>query len=108
NMLRASIAKESALCLLDFDLKRGTRLEHVQLGIATKDRRVNGLFPIIVEPRFTGGDERLFVAYHPMHPDAWFPLRSDTTLVESASACLSAAWKHMSEDEVQALFSDRR
>jgi ATP-dependent Clp protease ATP-binding subunit ClpA/ATP-dependent Clp protease ATP-binding subunit ClpC len=69
---------------------------------------VHALFPIVVEPRFTGTRERLYVAYHPFHPDAWFPLRSDTPLVESASACLSAAWKHMTEEEVLALASDRR
>jgi ATP-dependent Clp protease ATP-binding subunit ClpA/ATP-dependent Clp protease ATP-binding subunit ClpC len=101
--------------LARFDLKRGTRLERVRLEINLKDtsrRKVSGLCPIVVEPRFVGvGRGPLLVCYHPMRQNEWFPSvahGSLTALAEAASAYFAETWSALPDAEIRSLWSNTK
>ncbi len=102
--LRASFSAAPAQQLARFQLSPGISLErlHLDLSIrhAGKRIRVAGRFPIILEPRRTGGDERVVLAYHPLRQGEWFPVDDDAPLAEQAAIFFRHAWSGMSEATV--------
>ncbi|MFO0736160.1 MAG: AAA family ATPase [Labilithrix sp.] len=97
--------------LARFDLKRGTRLERVQVDFNLKDtkkRRVAGLLPLIVEPRHIGHGRMLEICYHPFHQDTWFPHHAFESLSTTAAAYLGGAWSAFGDDVIGKLFSNTK
>ena len=105
--LRASFAGASAQQLARFQLSPGMSLErlHLDLNIrhAGKRIRVAGRFPIILEPRRAGGDERVVLAYHPLRQGEWFPLDDGAPLAEQATVFFRHAWSGLSETGIEEL-----
>ncbi len=109
--LRKAVQASSPAELQRFDLRRGTRLERVHLEITLKGadkRKLSGLCPIIVEPRYVGEDRTLLVAYHPARQLEWFPTLPYEPLAERAAAYFSQTWAALDDDDIRALFTDGR
>src|SRR5262249_1349823 len=70
-----------------------------------KRRKVSGLCPIIVEPRFAGDGRTLDVAYHPARQSEWFPLPGASTLGDAAAAYFAGTWASLDDHEIETLFS---
>jgi len=93
-----------------FELTLGTRLERVRLELVLrgkkKRRKVSGLYPVVVEPRFAGSgssDRRLTIAYHPARQDEWFPFVEDEPLDEQAEAFFAKMWADLEDDDLERL-----
>lgn len=97
-----------------FAPKRGTRLARVrlELDLASPDggkrRKVTGLFPIIVEPRWAGPDRPIEIAYHPHRQSDWFVVPEDEPLDVVAQAALSRLLAGVEDDAIAALASNEK
>ncbi|MBV1861296.1 MAG: hypothetical protein KUG77_22955, partial [Nannocystaceae bacterium] len=93
---------------------RGRRMHSVRLDLSMRGggarSRFYGLVPIIVEPRTRGAAAPgpLFVAYHPLRPDAWFVHEPGRELADEAKAFFQKAWAELSEDELSSLESQKK
>jgi len=108
--LRKSIAKLEPHEMERFGLARGMSLSRVKLELTTKGaagkRRVVGLFPLIVEPRWVNEDEQIMMIYHPWRQDKWFPLRDAAELSEVAPRFFRHDWKDLADHAVDSLRTD--
>lgn len=97
--------------LARFDLKRGTRLERVQLDFnlkETRKRRAAGLCPLIIEPRHVGNGRTMEICYHPLHQDKWFPHHSYESLATTATAYFTNAWADLPDETLAKLWSNTK
>jgi ATP-dependent Clp protease ATP-binding subunit ClpA/ATP-dependent Clp protease ATP-binding subunit ClpC len=110
--LKTAVASARPSELLRFDLKRGTRLERVRLEINIKEpkrRKVSGLCPIVIEPRFTrDGAPPVDIAYHPARQSEWFPVPKHATLAEAAAAYFGDAWSDVEDTDLVELWSNTK
>jgi len=110
--LRKAVQSTRPAELYRFDLKRGTRLERVRVEVNLKDtkkRKVSGLCPIIVEPRFSGTEGRPFtICYHPARQAEWFPMHRFETLADTAATYFGQAWADLTDAQIQALWSNAK
>jgi ATP-dependent Clp protease ATP-binding subunit ClpA/ATP-dependent Clp protease ATP-binding subunit ClpC len=108
--LRKRIGELSPAELPPLEPARGLRLERVRLELTLRGaggkRRLSGLFPLIIEPRWANATERLLLAYHPMLQDEWFPLREAEPTADQAQAFFQHAWAELDEDALGALPTD--
>ncbi len=77
-------------------LARGTRLERVRIDLslrgAGRRRKLTGLCPLILEPRWASEDRRLTIAYHPHHQATWFAVDEGEPLDQLAQLFFQKAW----------------
>ncbi len=110
--LKTCVAGVRPVELLRFDLKRGTRLERVRLELQLKDhgrRKVGGLCPIIVEPRFVGDlQPPMEICYHPARQHEWFPLPRHAPIAEAAAAYFAVTWSDLPDETLVALWSNTK
>ncbi len=109
--LRKAIEAAAPAEVVRFELRRGTKLERVRLELSLKDaarRKVSGLFPVVVEPRFAGEGHALLIAYHPERPAEWFPAVAHESIAERAAAYFETAWKDLDDDAIEELRTDKR
>ncbi len=110
--LRDIVAKLEPRELEAFQLARGTQLERVRLELvlrgAGQRRKVSGLCPLVVEPRWASESRRLVLAYHPQRQTEWFPVREGASLVEQATAFFQTAWIDLDEEQIGELWSNGR
>ena len=110
--LRDVVAKLEPRELEAFQLARGTQLERVRVELvlrgAGQRRKVSGLCPLVVEPRWASESRRLVLAYHPQRQAEWFPLREGASLVEQATAFFQAAWIELDDEQLGELWSNGR
>ncbi|MDB4946360.1 MAG: ATP-dependent Clp protease, ATP-binding subunit, two ATP-binding domain [Labilithrix sp.] len=108
--LREVIAKLSPRELTTFQLRRGTELQRVRLELVlrgdTEKRKVSGLCPLIVEPRWASETERISVVYHPKRPMEWFALNGEGTIAELATVYFQTTWANLEEDELPTMWSN--
>ncbi|WP_437288533.1 AAA family ATPase [Sorangium sp. So ce406] len=109
--LRPIFEKTRAAQLARFEVPRGIRLEKVRLeltlsGAGLADRRkVSGLCPVVLEPRWASEHERIVFAYHPARQGDAAPIRDDLPLDEQLRALFQVAWAALDDDEIAALWS---
>jgi ATP-dependent Clp protease ATP-binding subunit ClpA/ATP-dependent Clp protease ATP-binding subunit ClpC len=93
-----------------FQLVRGTRLERLRLELGLRGegrrRKVTGLCPLIVEPRWVSVDRRMLIAYHPARQAEWFPVREDEPFDQQASLFLQKVWSELGDEEIAGLWSN--
>jgi ATP-dependent Clp protease ATP-binding subunit ClpA/ATP-dependent Clp protease ATP-binding subunit ClpC len=113
--LRGLIGRLPVRDLAWFQFPRGIRLERVQLELdfkrvrtAAETRRLSGLFPLILEPRFRTRGELMTIAYHPARQGEWFPVDPDTGLEEQAKIFFTRAWARLEPYQHEALRSNRK
>jgi ATP-dependent Clp protease ATP-binding subunit ClpA/ATP-dependent Clp protease ATP-binding subunit ClpC len=113
--LRSVIGQLPAREMAYFQLPRGIRLERVRLELDFKrvragaeTRRLSGLFPLILEPRWRTRDEVMTIAYHPSRQDEWFPVETDSNLEEQARVFFTRAWAALEPHQHEALRSNRK
>jgi ATP-dependent Clp protease ATP-binding subunit ClpC len=103
--LRALFAAARPDQLSRCQLSTGMTLERVHLDLnvrsAGKRIRVAGRFPIVVEPRRLGGDERVLIAYHPLRQEAWFPVDEGAPLAEQATLFFRQSWAGLLEEMLE-------
>ncbi|WP_257445858.1 AAA family ATPase [Archangium lipolyticum] len=111
--LRGIIGELPVRDLAWFQFPRGIRLERVQLELdfkrvrtAAETRRLSGVFPLILEPRFRTRGELMTIAYHPARQDEWFPVEPDTSLEEQAKIFFTRAWARLEPYQHNALRSN--
>jgi ATP-dependent Clp protease ATP-binding subunit ClpC len=113
--LRTAIGELPIRELSYFQLPRGLRLERVRLELDFKrvrsgaeTRRMAGLFPLILEPRWRTRSEVMTIAYHPLRQNEWFPVDSAEGLEDQAKAFFTRAWASLDTTELTALLSHRK
>ncbi len=113
--LRGVIGELPASQLAYFQLSRGLRLERVRLELDFKRvragaeaRRLSGLFPLILEPRWRTRAELMTIAYHPWRQHEWFPVDAEAGLEEQAKAFFTRAWAGLDSHAHEELRSQRK
>ena len=89
---------------------RGVRLKRVRLELSFKGRgrrKMTGLFPIILDPRWRTPDERIVLAYHPTRPNDAIAV-TDGDLAKQLNPFFTEAWRDLEEATLTALQSDGR
>ncbi len=98
-------ARESAT----FAMPRGVRLTRMRLemslGEGSERRRVSGLFPIVITPRWASEEERVEIGCHPLRPFEGVILGAHEIIAEQLSAYFSRAWVKLSNDDLEELRS---
>ncbi|WP_437876921.1 AAA family ATPase [Sorangium sp. So ce513] len=109
--LRPIFEKARAAQLARFEMPRGIRLEKVRLELtlsgagSAERRKVSGLCPVVLEPRWASEHERVVFAYHPARQGDAAPIRDDLPLDEQLRALFQVAWAELDDDEIAALWS---
>jgi ATP-dependent Clp protease ATP-binding subunit ClpC len=113
--LRTAIGELPIRELSYFQLPRGIRLERVRLELDFKrvrsdaeTRKLAGLFPLILEPRWRTRTQELTVAYHPSRQHEWFPVDPAENLEDQAKAFFTRAWAGLDSYELESLRSGRK
>jgi ATP-dependent Clp protease ATP-binding subunit ClpA/ATP-dependent Clp protease ATP-binding subunit ClpC len=105
--LREAIKKLPVRDLEHLQPARGVALQHVRLELTmfgeTERRKLTGLFPLIIEPRWTSDDARISIVHHPFVPAASFPLRPDLALEDQARLYFTKAWANLDEELLELL-----
>lgn len=89
---------------------RGVRLKRVRLELSFKGRgrkKVTGLFPIILDPRWRTPDERFVLAYHPSRPHDALVVEGDS-IAKQLNPFFTEVWRDVDETTMTALQSDGR
>jgi ATP-dependent Clp protease ATP-binding subunit ClpC len=107
--LRKDLEKTRARALERFQMPRGMRLERVRLELTLASggdrRKVTGVYPVVIEPRWASEDERVFIAYHPARQEESLPIRLDAPLDEQLRPFFAKAWSELSGDELGGLLT---
>ncbi|WP_437677372.1 AAA family ATPase [Sorangium sp. So ce131] len=109
--LRPIFEKARPTQLARFEMPRGIRLEKVRLELALSGatpadrRKVSGLCPVVLEPRWASEHERIVFAYHPARQGEAAPVREDLPLDEQLRALFQAAWAGLDDEEIEGLWS---
>ncbi|HEX8822785.1 MAG TPA: AAA family ATPase, partial [Archangium sp.] len=103
--LRSTLRELKARELAYFQFPRGIRLERVRLELDFK-RRLSGLFPLVLEPRWRTREEAMTIAYHPARQDEWFPVDPEAELEEQAKVFFTRAWAALEPDQHEELRSN--
>ncbi|XXX77782.1 AAA family ATPase [Sorangium sp. So ce134] len=109
--LRPLFEKARAAQLARFEMPRGIRLEKVRLELSLSGagsgerRKVSGLCPVVLEPRWASEHERIVFAYHPTRQGDAAPIRDDLPLDEQLRALFQVAWAELDDDEIGQLWS---
>ncbi|MEP7126031.1 MAG: AAA family ATPase, partial [Byssovorax sp.] len=105
--LRKDLEKKSGRDLERFQMPRGMRLERVrlELTLALDRRKVTGIYPVIIEPRWASEDERVYIAYHPMRQEESLPIRLDLPLEDQLRPFFSKAWSGLDGDALGGLLT---
>jgi ATP-dependent Clp protease ATP-binding subunit ClpA/ATP-dependent Clp protease ATP-binding subunit ClpC len=110
--LRAHFEKARATELARFEMPRGLRLEHVRLeltltgsGQGAELRKVTGVCPVVLEPRWASEQDRLLFAYHPARQAEAAPIRDGLPLDEQLRALFQKTWADLDDAEISALWS---
>jgi ATP-dependent Clp protease ATP-binding subunit ClpA/ATP-dependent Clp protease ATP-binding subunit ClpC len=107
--LKTAAAAARPVELVHFDLKRGTRLERIRLEFTLKDtkhRRVSGICPLIIEPRFATEGRPFEIAYHPLRQSEWFVFNGYDGLANPAQAYFAQTWAGMEDDAIARMWSN--
>lgn len=107
--LRKDLEKTRARALERFQMPRGMRLERVRLELTLASdgdrRKVTGIYPVVIEPRWASEDERVFMAYHPARQEESLPIRLDLPLDEQLRPFFARAWAALDGDELGGLLT---
>jgi ATP-dependent Clp protease ATP-binding subunit ClpA/ATP-dependent Clp protease ATP-binding subunit ClpC len=107
--LRKDVEKTKARELERFQMPRGMRLERVRLELTLASpgdrRKVTGIYPIVIEPRWASEDERVFMAYHPSRQEESLPIRLDLPLDEQLRPFFAKAWAELDGDDLGGLLT---
>ncbi|MDY7228502.1 AAA family ATPase [Hyalangium rubrum] len=113
--LRTALGELPIRELSYFQLPRGIRLERVRLELDFKrvqagaeTRRLSGVFPLILEPRWRTRAEPLTIAYHPLRQDEWFPIDPEQGLEDQAKAFFTRTWARLEAYEHEELRTSRK
>jgi ATP-dependent Clp protease ATP-binding subunit ClpC len=107
--LRQIFEKAKARDLERTQMARGIRLARVRLELtlasAGERRKVSGVYPVVIEPRWASESERIHVAYHPSRQEESVPIRLDLPLEEQLRPYFSRVWAELDGDELGGLWS---
>jgi ATP-dependent Clp protease ATP-binding subunit ClpA/ATP-dependent Clp protease ATP-binding subunit ClpC len=105
--LRKDVEKLRARELERLQMPRGMRLERVRLELvlAADRRKVTGIYPVVIEPRWASETERVHLAYHPMRQEESLPIRLDLPLDEQLRPFFSKAWADLDGDTLGGLLT---
>jgi len=113
DVLRTIIGELPARELAYFQFPRGIHLVRVRLELDFKrvragveTRRLTGLFPLVLEPRWRTREEPMTIAYHPSRQDEWFPVDPGADLEEQAKVFFTRAWAALEPHEHEELRSN--
>jgi ATP-dependent Clp protease ATP-binding subunit ClpA/ATP-dependent Clp protease ATP-binding subunit ClpC len=78
------------------------RLE-LTLGKTGERRKVSGLYPVVIEPRWASESRRVRIAYHPSRQGEPLVLQDELALDEQLKLHFARAWAELDGDELGAL-----
>ena len=90
-------------------MSRGIRLQRARLDLSLRGeggkRKVTGIYPLILEPRWMSDERRITVVYHPSRQLAWFALGDEDRLEEQAAIFFAKNWVDLDEEDLDDLES---
>jgi ATP-dependent Clp protease ATP-binding subunit ClpA/ATP-dependent Clp protease ATP-binding subunit ClpC len=96
--------------LVAFGLERGTELRRVRVEVTVagdgRRRTLTGLCPIVIEPRASGPERILQIAYHPERPTEWLAIDPSLGFDAQIEGFLQQAWAKLPDFQVEGLFTD--
>jgi ATP-dependent Clp protease ATP-binding subunit ClpC len=110
--LRQQIERMEPAELEFLQMHLGIRLERHRLELTLHGergrRKVTGLFPLILEPRWTTETKKVWVVYHPEKQEQWFLLDDEEKIVETATSFFQEAWAELDELSLSLLKSNEK
>lgn len=109
--LRKVVHELSAAEVESIVAHRSLRLERLRLELnlkGPKRRKIAGVYPLILEPRWTTDENRIIVAFHPLRQQEWFLLKEDAPMEEQAAAYFESAWANLEDWELAALITQQK
>ena len=110
--LRQQIERMEPAELEFLQMHLGIKLERHRLELTLYGdrgrRKVTGLFPLILEPRWTTESNKVWVVYHPEAQEKWFLLQDEDKLIESATTFFQEAWAEHDDLSLQLLKSNEK
>ncbi|MCW5807710.1 MAG: ATP-dependent Clp protease ATP-binding subunit [Deltaproteobacteria bacterium] len=101
-LLRQAAPEEQEL----FQLPLGTELVRVPVDVRLEDGRVQGLLPLIVEPRWVSDAEQRLFVYHPRRRAEWFLAETRDDVIALAPVFARHHWKDLGQEVAAALLSN--
>lgn len=105
--LRSAINRLDPDKLASLEMQRGLRLERPHLTMVLRDsfgrRTVTGKFPVIIEPRWRGANERVEIAYHPIRQDDWFFVDPEEPFDDQVAHYFGSKWVDLPDEGIEAL-----
>lgn len=110
--VRTVLRKAPPSALMRYEPVRGAQIVRVRLqltlGGARERRKIAGLYPVVVEPRWVTAQRRVSFAFHPLRPEEVVPVRDDEALEPQLRSYFQRSWADLSGDELVALGSHGR
>jgi ATP-dependent Clp protease ATP-binding subunit ClpA/ATP-dependent Clp protease ATP-binding subunit ClpC len=95
-----------------FQLHVGARLRAVHVDVGAKiggvTRRVEGSFPVLIEPRWLDDEIQRLHVWHPFHPEAFLIADYDSEIDELAPHLARKMWTPLVDHEVERMKSTGR
>ena len=89
-----------------FQLPVGTELVRVPVDVKLDDGRVQGMVPLIVEPRWTDDEHQRLFCYHPTRRSLWFLAEDRADVTSLTPAWIRHAWRELDEDDRDEMMSN--
>ena len=110
--VRGVMRKAPATTLMRYEPVRGAQLVRVRLQLTltskSERRKIAGLYPVVVEPRWVTPEQRLSYAFHPLRPEEVVPVRDDEALEPQLRSYFQKAWSELNETDLETLGSEGR
>ena len=110
--LRKALADADPADLELFQLSRGMELIFPRLELTLRGSqgrlRVSGIFPLVIEPRWTNADTRILLVYHPLRQMEWLAVEHAGDIQSKATLFFRNAWAELGETEIQSLHADAK
>ncbi|MFO0726665.1 MAG: AAA family ATPase [Myxococcota bacterium] len=90
---------------------RSLRLERLRLELTLRGppkRRLTGIYPVVLEPRWTTEAHRILVGYHPFRQAEWFPVKETLPIEEQAATYFEMAWAELEDWELANLVTQQK
>lgn len=110
DVIKKKVSQGSVHALRQVVGARGIRLKRLRLELSFKGRgrkKITGLFPIVLDPRWRTPQERFVLAYHPMMPNDALVVSEDDVARE-LSSFFTERWRLIEEPKILPLLSNGR
>ncbi len=89
-----------------FHLPVGTELVRASVDVKLDKARVQGVIPLIVEPRWTCDEHQRLFVYHPRRRDLWFLAEDRADVTALVPTWIRHDWAELDDDDLEDMMSN--